>query len=105
MASEWQSIETAPRDGRRLIMTNGTSIEICYPKQFPRRPINKDDDLEVSKLGDVWEYFRFEDSNPVHTWSMQPTHWMPLPDPPDFMPAGLEEYLKVQESGPSVLRS
>jgi hypothetical protein len=81
---EWQPIETAPRDGRLLLMTDGKNTCVCYPKALPR-PV----DLLVgevypfsSRAGDVWEYFRDEVNAPGHSWSMRPTHWMPLPPPP-----------------------
>lgn len=32
----WQPIETASRDGRELLMTDGAIIRVCYPKRFPR---------------------------------------------------------------------
>lgn len=79
--SEWQPIETAPRDGREILGFDGIEMRVCYPKQFPR-PIKTGDDLSVSKRGDRWEFFRDESNAPGHSWSMVPTHWMPLPEPP-----------------------
>lgn len=86
--AHWMDIETAPRDGRRILCVDvdcedvEASIRVCYPKLFPR-PITSVEELEVSRPGDVWEYFRDNENAPGHTWSMVPTHWMPLPDPPD----------------------
>jgi hypothetical protein len=77
----WNQIETAPRDGRRLLMTDGERIEICHPKRFPR-PLDQmatPEDAAASKPGDKWEYFRDEDNAPGRSWSMIPTHWMELP--------------------------
>jgi hypothetical protein len=74
---DWQPIDTAPRDGRRILCSDGHEIQVCWPKQFPR-PIAPGDDLSVSKPGDAWEYFRDEKYAPGHTWSMVPTHWAPL---------------------------
>jgi len=82
---EWQPIETAPRDGRRLLMTDGASVHVCYPKLFPR-PIEElsgtNPELWESRKGDSWEYFRDQLNAPGHSWSIKPTHWMPLPAPP-----------------------
>jgi hypothetical protein len=78
---EWQPIETAPRDGRELLMTDGTVKRVCYPKKFPR-PIVAGDDLTISKPGDVWEFFSDYEIVRGHSWSIIPTHWMPLPDLP-----------------------
>lgn len=81
--SDWQPIETAPRDGREILaVDDGGLIRVARPKLFPR-PLRHDDDLSTSKPGDVWEVFSDHDNCPGHTWSMVPTHWMPLPAPPD----------------------
>lgn len=77
----WQPIETAPRDGRPLLMTNGEMVRVCYPKLFPR-PVAHGDDRATSRAGDVWEYHRDDEHAPGHTWSIVPTHWMPLPEQP-----------------------
>jgi hypothetical protein len=63
--SPWQTIFTAPRDGTHILCRdcNGT-VQVCYPKTF--------DNLR-------WEYFRDEGHAPGHSWSMIPTHWMPIP--------------------------
>jgi len=61
--SEWQPIETAPRDGTPVL---------CY---YP--PEGGDDGVcEVySSLGDGYYEFLLD--------GRDPTHWMPLPDPPN----------------------
>ena len=38
--------------------------------------------MRKPKAGDVWEYFRDDVNAPGHSWSMTPTHWMPLPEAP-----------------------
>lgn len=84
MTTTWQDIGTAPRDGRKLLMTDGVNIQVCYPKRFPRPIHLMDGDGEdcSSQPGDIWEYFRDDIHASGHTWSMEPTHWMPLPSPP-----------------------
>lgn len=62
-----QPIETAPRDGREIIGINGDFVRVCVPKMFCEK---------------TWEYFRDETHAPGHTWSMEPTHWLPLPEAP-----------------------
>lgn len=82
----WIRIDTVPppRDGQSLLMTDGENIHICYPKLFPR-PLSMMSDVHnvESRVGDVWEYFRDEKDAPGHSWSMIPTHWMPLPELPE----------------------
>lgn len=52
--SEWQPIETAP-EGRCIVHFSDGDIIMCHPKDW----INEDGD-------DYW-----------------PTHWMPMPAPPN----------------------
>ena len=62
--SEWQPIETAPRGGSDNAFLGW-------------------DGIIVDK---AWEGWTEEDDKPVYVradWvSWEPTHWMPLPDPP-----------------------
>lgn len=79
----WHDISSAPRDGRSILCIDSRgNIHVCYPKLFPR-PVNVLGNSNVSMVGDVWEYFRDDINAPGHTWSMVPTHWMPLPEPPE----------------------
>lgn len=79
----WQPIETAPKDGTRILAFDPEcGTEICYPKMFPR-PV---DGYSESWPRDKWEIFRDDKYAPGHTWSFYPTHWMPLPPPPKVTP-------------------
>lgn len=65
--SEWQPIETAPRDGTRVILgANGVSWYGYY--------------LDNSKSRAPWSGWRVPSMEPDP--GCQPTHWQPLPDPP-----------------------
>lgn len=67
----WQPIESAPRDGVRILCVNANGrIEIGTRKLF----------FDISGL---YEIFRNEEFCPGHTWDIKPTHWMPLPEPPE----------------------
>lgn len=73
--SEWKPIETAPKDGTRiLVLTMYGDIECAdwYVFTTPRYEGVKDD-----------LYRRVEDKT-SEGWncSSSPTHWMPLPEPP-----------------------
>lgn len=73
---EWQPIETAPKDGTRILVVSGE-------KGFYTAP----GDIGVAH----WEKQAFP--NGVHEWvavwccdqvtTFKPTHWMPLPEPPN----------------------
>jgi len=63
--NEWQPIETAPKDGRRILVY--------------RPGKHKYSTVDI----DFWQVNRA----PLNCWwhspsDGQPTHWMPLPEPP-----------------------
>ena len=72
--SEWRSIESAPKDGSRVIVWNGAPFFVtwqheCQFERFETRP--------------GWSVFECEDS--FYSWGFEPdepTHWMPLPESP-----------------------
>lgn len=87
--SEWQPIETAPRDGSRLLLSGRGSYDPFWDTKSPM-PF-------IVATGQWWEY-SFEDFEEVGDGSyrkiekkrgqwranasfFQPTHWMPLPEP------------------------
>lgn len=67
---EWQPIDTAPRDGTRILGWCGNYTDICYLE-------NKWIDSAVG-LQKVW----MTDSCVDFGGYENPTHWMPLPNPP-----------------------
>lgn len=83
---EWQPIETAPKDGTRILLLEAGNVylglwdsnfgisEIYDPEadQYVNRPAWTDGTVKS------WGY---EEQNEIE----QPTHWMPLPDPPASM--------------------
>lgn len=67
---EWHPIETAPRDG--------TSILGYDPKHNQLGPI-----YVVRYEIDSYEYDpSWRETGGENYFTMNPTHWMPLPDPP-----------------------
>jgi hypothetical protein len=72
--NSWLPIETAPRDGTEILaISEDGVIRVCSAKMFWK---------------DRWEVFRDDKHSPGHTWSIIPTHWMPLPAPPTQDSAG-----------------
>lgn len=61
-ATEWQPIETAPKDGSHILLTDGISCEVCFYCGYWQ--------------GSYYDGYGFEYNNDP------PTHWMPLPTPP-----------------------
>ena len=58
---EWQPIETAPKDGRKILVFGGRYKTVSLAEAD----------------GGWWRSFRLPDTTP--------THWMPLPPPPETM--------------------
>lgn len=62
-ATQWQPIETAPKDGRIILAGNENGT---WPAIYRRESVG----------GDFYELG--SDSTPINA-----THWMPLPQPPE----------------------
>ncbi len=80
--SEWQPIETAPKDETLFIACDaGLWVFLCawWPLKNPaianwvKCDGRGDGEVHIMYLGE-------EDGSPA--WWMEPTHWMPLPEPP-----------------------
>lgn len=59
---EWQTIETAPVTGATIILTDGVHVTAGW----------------WNSVTNSWQ-----GGGTVDGWEEHPTHWMPLPDPPD----------------------
>lgn len=60
-ADRWQAIETAPKEERVLVVIEGGEVTFGYQ----------------ARSDDAWVWTRAETGE-----ACRPTHWMPLPDPP-----------------------
>lgn len=65
---EWQSIETAPKDGAMILVWDGIRIETAYWE---------DKSVWVAR-GGAW----VNEVNRSDTIEIKATHWMPLPEAP-----------------------
>lgn len=75
--SEWQPIDTAPKDGKSLDLWG---IDHLHPQKTGRRATNVTWGPVLDWMGrerDDWRHGRGED--------FEPTHWRPLPSPPPVM--------------------
>lgn len=69
----WQPIATAPKDGEPILVTG-----IAGPGPWKGKPYH---DIIAWRHGE-WCCFDIETSD--YTYPVgEPTHWMPLPEPPD----------------------
>ena len=82
--TEWQPIETAPKDGSRvLICGSGGEIDIAsYTEQWSVR----DYFVRHAKDDDVYKTVKEECGYWETDVAFNPTHWMPLPRPPESLP-------------------
>lgn len=68
----WQKIETAPKDGTQVLVSGMNGTDIVCQAYFA------DKAAYANWSGQGWVGWPFGQS--VHL--ADPTHWMPLPDPP-----------------------
>ena len=65
-AQEWQPIETAPKDGTSVLISNGVSVGEAHYEEYAE--------------GWFWAGGHSTDAVDYKVWT--PTHWRPLPPPP-----------------------
>ena len=77
--SEWKTIDSAPKDGQYLLVCGGDTSTVYRDYEIP-------DDLVmvVARYDSGKEQWRFAeyDGGYLGEWPV-PTHWMPLPAPPE----------------------
>lgn len=72
--SEWMPIETAPKDGRMVLLGFAGESQIVCVGQWVEMSVNADYyDMLPCWVGWVW-------GSPSAL--IDPSHWMPLPEPP-----------------------
>jgi len=74
--TDWQPIETAPKDGTDIIV-----MYIDIDTQCVRTAFWLDYEYDPSQDG-WWTYDCSEVGGALMTRIYAPTHWMPLPEPP-----------------------
>lgn len=79
-ASGWQPIATAPKDAPALLLLAGQTNRALPPVIDIGRWIDGDPHTRGVRTESMWRYRR---SNPGYDKEHQPTHWMPLPAPPE----------------------
>ena len=82
--SEWREIETAPRDGRTVLLGFYNKLgnwRTLRGQWFSQAEI--DESWEEPENGsEGWYETSVEKDDPPNCWLTEPTHWMPLPPPP-----------------------
>lgn len=74
--SEWQPIETAPRDGTKILAhCQPTHIETGKPMSFSYISV-------IWWRGENFWKSQWKWRHALNDSTAEPIHWMPLPDPP-----------------------
>ena len=79
--SAWRPIETAPKDGTRVLICHGHAPRNIYVAWWLDEAQFGDD-----KTGPGWQIFDCGMDVWYAVATDDPTHWMPLPDPPEDKP-------------------
>ncbi len=86
--SEWQPIESAPKDGRYVVVfvphderkSGAPSVRCC---QWDAEYTSEWDEARAdSHYVGAWTDGAVRSFGSEETWTYEPTHWMPLPEPP-----------------------
>lgn len=77
--SEWQPIETCPQMRNVLLFAVTDVDEGGTVRNWKMESgYKRGDDYPLNKNETPWRWGEFR----VMIWDAQPTHWMPLPEPP-----------------------
>lgn len=80
--SDWQPIDTAPKDGTEVFLyVPGDSLHPTAGRYKTREYFSEEyDDPDYQEEGWYWSFGYPSD---FHQEVLTPTHWMPLPEPPE----------------------
>jgi len=80
----WQPIETAPKDGRTLLLGyfNSAGKWRTMRGQWYSQAMIEDEWEEPENGHEGWYESSVEKDDPPNLWQTEPTHWQPTPKPP-----------------------
>jgi hypothetical protein len=98
----WQPIETAPKMRKIIVFYRNAlgkrrTVMACY---YKARSLEMEDDYAEAgvyddETGDCFApegwYEEHDSDNPLMPLQEEPTHWMPLPEPPEAAPSAARE--------------
>lgn len=82
--SGWQPIETAPKDGRTLLLGYFNKLGNWRTVRGQWFEQDELDEWEGDDYGNPADWYETADAadDPPNCWRIEPTHWMPTPQPP-----------------------
>jgi len=82
-SAQWQLIETAPKDGTRILAWVGDAVlSIYWDAEFD---FVWDEEADASKYEGAWTDDAVKSYGMEERNSYSPTHWMPPPEPPAML--------------------
>lgn len=85
MQPDWKPIETAPKNGRTLLLGYFNSLGNWRTVRGQWMSQEYIDEYSYSDWCDAepgWYEIAEEADEPPNSWWIEPTHWMPIPPPP-----------------------
>ena len=80
---KWQPIETAPKTGRTLLLGYHNALGKWRTLRGEWMSAERIDEWEEPEGCDEgWYETSVENDDIPNCWPTNPTHWMPLPEPP-----------------------
>lgn len=83
-AAAWRDIDTAPKDGTWVLLYDPMANSLIYTgtwdAKFDSNWNYESDNLEYKG---AWTSYQAQSFGHEEYATLQPTHWMPLPDPPN----------------------
>ena len=80
--SDWQPIETAPKDGTAILVWCPGTVDSVHVSKL-MVAVWDPDEWNADDVRGAFRYNRYDSGvYGVLDWDDEPTHWMPLPKPP-----------------------
>lgn len=90
--SEWRQIESAPKDGTRVILFGAFGVSPGYWDANFNGEMAYNADIDDYESIGAWTNGQVENWGYEHEQQLnEPTHWIPLPAPPTLMDRACQE--------------
>jgi len=80
---KWRPISEAPRDGTRILVSDGNRIWLSYWTKCDIYVPSTKEPFRYGRYEERMGWFDYDDDGIVRPIHKNLTHWMPLPEPPE----------------------